>query len=130
MRVAIVGSRSISKEIYPDILVHIPPGASEIVSGDAKGADELAKEYAQRNGLPLVLFRPDYSRYGKSAPLHRDMDIVRYSDYVLALWDGTSRGTAHTVNNCIKEYTPVHVLLIRDGKLVQTLFGQEDGRLL
>ena len=30
----------------------------------------------------------------------------------------------------INPMAPVHVLIIRDGKLVQTLFGQKDGYLL
>lgn len=130
MRVAIVGSRSITMEAYPEILVHIPRGASEIVSGGAEGADQLAAEYARRAHLPMKIFAPDYRRFRKSAPLQRNLDLIRYSDYVLVLWDGKSRGAAHVIDNCIKEYKPVHVLLIRDGKLVQTLFGQDDGRLL
>lgn len=130
MRVAIVGSRSVAMDAYSDILSYIPRGASEIISGGAEGADEIAEEYARQNHLPLTVFRPEYKSYRKSAPLQRNLEIVRHSDYVLVLWDGKSRGTANIVANCIKEYTPVRVLLIRDGKLVQTLFGQKDGHLL
>lgn len=130
MRVAIIGSRSITMDAYGDMVRFIPRGASEIVSGGAEGADQLAEEYARRASLPLKIFRPDYTRGGKAAPLQRNIQIVRYSDYVLALWDGRSRGTAHVIHHCIQEYTPVHVLIIRDGKLAETLFGQEDGHLL
>ena len=130
MRVAIVGSRSVTMDCYPEILQYIPRGASEIVSGGAEGADELAQKYACHAHLPLKIFRPDYARFRKSAPLQRNIDLIRYSDYVLVLWDGKSRGAAHVIDNCIKEYTPVHVLIIRDGKLVQTLFGQKDGYLM
>lgn len=130
MRVAIVGSRSVTMDVYQNILRYIPPGVSEILSGGAEGADQLAEEYAHQFGLPLTIFRPDYPHYRKAAPLQRNLDIVRHSDYVLVLWDGYSRGTAHVIDSCIKEYIPVHVLLIRNGKLVETLFGQEDSRLL
>ena len=49
MRIAIVGSRSVTKDAYPILEAYIPRGASEIVSGGASGADELAEEYARRN---------------------------------------------------------------------------------
>ena len=131
MRVAIIGSRSITMDAYPILEQFMPKGTSEIVSGGATGADELAEEYARRNHLPLKVFHPNYDRYHKTAPLQRNLSIIRYSDFVLALWDGTSRGTAHVIQNCILEYTHVHVLLIRDGALVTTLFGQEpSGRLI
>lgn len=125
MRVAIVGSRSITMDAYPILDQFMPKGTSEIVSGGAKGADELAEEYARQNHLPIKIFRPNYDRYHKSAPLQRNLAIIRYSDFVLALWDGRSRGTANVITNCIWEYTHVHTLLIRDGVLVKTLFGQE-----
>lgn len=131
MRVAIIGSRSITMDAYPILEQFMPKGTSEIVSGGADGADALAEEYARRNHLPLKTFRPNYERYHKTAPLQRNLSIIRYSDFVLALWDGTSRGTAHTIQNCISEYTHVHVLLIRDGALVKTLFGQKpSGKLM
>lgn len=131
MRVAIIGSRSITMDAYPILEQFMPKGTSEIVSGGADGADALAEEYARRNHLPLKTFRPNYERYHKTAPLQRNLSIIRYSDFVLALWDGTSRGTAHAIQNCISEYTHVHVLLIRDGALVKTLFGQKpSGKLM
>lgn len=131
MRVAIIGSRTITKDAYPILEQFMPKGTSEIISGGSDGADQLAEEYAQRNHLPIKIFRPDYKQYHKAAPLQRNLSIIRYSDFVLALWDGKSRGTAHVIHNCILEYTHVHVLLIRDGVLVQTLFGQQKtGKLI
>lgn len=44
MRIAIVGSRSVTKDAYPILEAYIPRGVSEIVSGGASGADELAEE--------------------------------------------------------------------------------------
>ena len=41
MRVAIIGSRSITMDAYPILEQFMPKGTSEIVSGGAKGADEL-----------------------------------------------------------------------------------------
>lgn len=128
MRIAIVGSRSVSMDAYDIASRYIPRGVSEIISGGAEGADQIAEAYAANNHLPMRIYRPDYETYHKSAPLQRNLQIVQYSDYVLVLWDGTSRGAANVIRLCFQEFTPVHVLLIRDGKLVQTLFGQDGGR--
>lgn len=45
-----------------------------------------------------------------SAPIVRNDEIVRYSQYVLAIWDGESHGTAYTVTTCIKDGVPVKVI--------------------
>ena len=93
--------------------VPAPRAATEIVSGGAKGADALGKRYAQENGLKYTEFAPDYARYQRRAPLMRNVEIAEYSDYVIALWDGKSRGTAHAINACIKSYTEVRVVMCR-----------------
>ena len=115
MRVAVVGSRHIEDErmkekAYALLCRHIPVNATEIVSGGAVGIDTLAEIYAQRNGLPTKIFKPDYARYGKRAPIMRNDEIVDYAQYVLALWDGQSHGTAYTVASCIQKGVPVKVV--------------------
>ena len=115
MRVAIIGSRSIEyekqqKKAYALLCSHIPANATEIVSGGAVGIDSLAEIYARHNGLPMKIFKPDYARYGKRAPLVRNDEIIHYAQYVLAIWDGKSHGTAYTVAACIKDGVPVKVV--------------------
>ena len=117
MRVAIVGSRNIEyenlqKKAYALLCRNIPSGATEIVSGGAVGIDTLAEIYARQNGLPIKVFKPDYAKYGKRAPLVRNDEIIHYAQYVLAIWDGSSRGTAYTVAACIKDGIPVKVVTL------------------
>ena len=95
MRLAIVGSRSL---VNIDIDSYIPQNVSEIVSGGAKGVDSIAKDYANRNGILLTEFLPNYKLYGRGAPIKRNEEIARYSDEVIAFWDGKSKGTEHTIN--------------------------------
>ena len=57
MKTSIIGSRNITNV---DLLRFIPVGTTEIVSGGARGVDTVAKEYANRNGLKLTEFLPDY----------------------------------------------------------------------
>jgi len=52
---------------------------------------------------------PDYKSYGRYAPIRRNTDIINNSDYILALWDGNSKGTqdsikkAKNLNKIVKE---------------------------
>ncbi|MBQ8496640.1 MAG: DNA-processing protein DprA [Clostridia bacterium] len=119
MRVAIIGSRNIEydkmkERAYALLCRYIPANATEIVSGGAVGIDTLAEIYAKQNGLPTKIFKPDYARYGKRAPLVRNDEIVSYAQYVLAVWDGSSHGTAYTVATCIQKGIPVKVVSIED----------------
>ena len=90
MKVAIIGSRNLN---VTDFENYLPEGTTEIVSGGAKGVDSCAKIFALTKGLKVTEFLPDYSRYGKAAPLRRNVEIAEYADVVLAFWNGTSRGT-------------------------------------
>lgn len=100
MKVAIIGSRGLEKI---EIEKYLPDSVTEIVSGGAKGVDTIAKEYALKNNIKLTEFKPDYKRYSKGAPLKRNLQIIEYSDMVIAIWDGKSRGTKFVIENCPKE---------------------------
>lgn len=117
MRTAIIGSRNIKLNDLSSLFEYMPEGTTEIVSGGAKGADSIAALAAEQLGLPIRVFLPNYGRFKRAAPLIRNEEIVQYADYVLALWDGTSRGTANVIKTCIREHTPVRVLICRDGVL-------------
>ena len=97
MKVAIIGSRGITVE---NIGEYLPDGTTEIVSGGAKGVDTSAKEYALANKIKYTEFLPEYARYGRGAPLKRNLQIIDYADLVIAFWDGKSKGTLHVINTC------------------------------
>ena len=107
MKLAIIGSRGLWVENLGD---YLPPGVTEIVSGGAKGIDSCARQYAQEHGLKLTEFLPDYRRYGRGAPLKRNLEIIAYADQVLAFWDGHSHGTRQTVAECIRRGKPVRIV--------------------
>ena len=99
MKVAVIGSRSLTIQNLEE---YLPQGVTEIVSGGAKGIDTCAREYARWAGLKLTEFLPDYQRYGRSAPLRRNLEIIRYADQVIAFWDGQSHGTRFVIEECGK----------------------------
>ncbi len=47
--------------------------------------------------MSKIIIRPNYAKYGKSAPLERNKEIVEICDMVVAIWDGKSRGTRYTI---------------------------------
>lgn len=111
MKVAIVGSRNLCIE---EIGIYLPKGTTEIVSGGAKGIDQSAKKYAEQKGLCYTEFLPDYRRYGKGAPLKRNMEIVDYAECVIAFWDGKSRGTKFVIEYCKKHCRPIVIYRISE----------------
>ena len=94
MKVAVVGSRTLDVD---DLGKYLPPETTEIVTGGAMGIDRSAAKYAKKAGLTLSEFFPDYARYKKGAPLKRNRQIAEYADKAVALWDGKSKGTLHTI---------------------------------
>ena len=110
MKIAVIGSRGL---IVRDLEMYLPEETTEIVSGGARGVDTSARYYAQKNGLKLTEFLPDYNKYGKIAPLVRNLEIIDYADEVYAFWDGTSRGTKYVIENCRRKKKKVHVFMIR-----------------
>lgn len=99
MKVAIVGSRDLTVE---DLGSYLPENTTEIVSGGARGIDTCAREYARTSGIKLTEFLPEYEKYGRSAPLKRNLQIIDYADTVIAFWDGMSRGTNYVIKQCVQ----------------------------
>lgn len=97
MRVAVIGSRGLTVN---DLGKYLPEGTTEIVSGGARGIDQCAREYAVAHGIKLTEFLPEYDKFGRSAPLKRNITIIQNSDMVLAFWDGKSHGTKFVIDKC------------------------------
>ena len=109
MKIAIIGSRNINIE---DLTEYLPENVTEIVSGGAKGVDTCARKYAEKNKIPLKDFLPDYKRYGRGAPLKRNIEIIEYADMVIAFWDGKSKGTKFVIDNCKKIGKDIEIVII------------------
>ena len=108
MRAAVIGSRGLS---VADLGNYLPSGITEIVSGGAKGVDTYAKEYALAHNIKLTEFLPEYDKFGRSAPLKRNITIIEYADIVIAFWDGKSHGTKFVIDNCKKRNIPIKIFV-------------------
>jgi len=109
MKVAVIGSRTLAVRNLED---YLPPETTEIVSGGARGVDTSAREYALAHGLKLTEFLPEYHKYGRGAPLKRNITIIEHADIVLAFWDGKSRGTKFVIESCRARGIPVRIFFL------------------
>lgn len=107
MKVAVIGSRGLAVDNLGD---YLPEGTDEIVSGGAKGIDTCAANFARANNIKLTEFLPDYKRFGRGAPLKRNITIIEYADTVLAFWDGKSKGTAFVIDSAKKLGKEIRVI--------------------
>lgn len=115
MKVAIIGSRNL---VINDLHNYLPEDVTEIVSGGAKGIDTCAREYANTHNIKLTEFLPEYDKFGRSAPLKRNLLIIDYADEVIAFWDGTSTGTKYVIDKCRKAKKKITVYDITQQKLI------------
>lgn len=106
MRVAVIGSRGLTVN---DLGKYLPEDTTEIISGGARGVDSSAREYALAHNIKLTEFLPEYDKYGRSAPLKRNITIIENADIVLAFWDGVSHGTKFVIDNCKKMGVPCKI---------------------
>lgn len=112
MKLAIVGSRNCEKLTVEQVIAHIPPDTTQIISGGAVGVDALAHEAANRLSIPITEFLPDYDIFGKTAPLVRNKTIVDNADCIIAFWDYESKGTRNTLIEALKQDKNVKIILI------------------
>lgn len=109
MKLAVIGSRSFSdygllKDTLDAYDIDI------IISGGARGADNLAEVYAHQNSIPKRIFLPDWGAYGRAAGMIRNKDIVENCDMLIAFWDGESRGTYNSIQLAEKLGKPAHIV--------------------
>jgi len=106
MKVAIVGSRSITDHMFVETLfncfMHIFGKPTKIISGGAKGIDSFGEDFAHAYNIELQVFKPDWVKYGKKAGFIRNEDIIKNCDICLAIWDGDSHGTKNDIELCEK----------------------------
>ena len=116
MKVAVIGSRNL---VVSQLEKYLPPETAEIVSGGARDVDMCARAYARAHSLKLTEFLPDYRRFGRGAPLKRNIEIVEYADVVLVFWDGSSKGTEFVIKHCRKIGKRLEIFC-------ESVLGQED----
>lgn len=119
MKIVIFGSRGITDfatlndyfiEVintnYPDLSVE----DISILSGTARGVDQMGEQLAELYGFNVITFVPDWDTYGKSAGYRRNAVMASKADIGICLWDSKSRGTKHMINALRNSGKVCHVL--------------------
>jgi hypothetical protein len=79
-------------------LIDRHPDIDIIVSGTARGADELGERYAKDNSVTVERYPAQWDKYGKSAGYRRNEQMAELADACICFWDGVSKGTEHMIN--------------------------------
>jgi len=126
MRVIIAGSRdfndyAVLKHNVLKILIELSPTKqpeAEIISGTARGADQLGERFAKEYNYPIKQMPANWDKYGKSAGYRRNEDMALYAKedngVLIAFWDGISKGTKHMIDLANKHGLKVFVVKYAD----------------
>lgn len=92
-----------------------------IVSGTARGADQLGERYARLRYLPIARYPANWDKHGRSAGYKRNLEMSITSTHLAAFWDGVSKGTSHMIDTMLDKRKPVRVFTF-DGNVILTKY--------
>ena len=70
---------------------------TQVITGGARGADQLGYRWAWKHAVRHQLFRAEWERFGKVAGVRRNHQMAQAGDILLALGDRQSPGPAHLI---------------------------------
>ncbi|MEG1642107.1 MAG: DUF2493 domain-containing protein [Synergistaceae bacterium] len=110
-RIIIAGSREFTDYDYlkakcDEITSNYKAEEIEIISGTAKGADQLGEKYATEKSYKLTRMPAKWETHGISAGHIRNTEMAKYASQqtsiLCAFWDGQSRGTKNMIQTAKK----------------------------
>ena len=114
MKVLVCGSRSWHD--YERVYYWLSgfPRGTEFIHGGASGADALARRAAREQGYKetafLARWKNEDGSFNRRAGIERNLEMLdQKPDVVVAFWDGSSRGTKHTIDEARKRGIPVEI---------------------
>ncbi len=98
MKVVIAGSRDFNDyNLVEETIEKLGLEIDEVIYGGAAGADYMGLLWARKHKVKVKTFLEEWSVYGKAAGPIRNRKMANYGDYLLAFWDGQSRGTKNMI---------------------------------
>lgn len=116
----VVGSRDFHSvdvfiAIYEALMKNHTNDDIVIITGDADGADAIARAFAMDKNFSLKIFSADWKSYGKAAGYKRNREMHEYLAKnfehrgCIALWNGHSKGTSHSFELAREFNTPMRI---------------------
>ena len=110
MKIIIAGGRDFNNYyILEKVLNSFKGLIDEVVSGDARGADELGARWATYNNIHVNHFPADWDYYGHAAGFIRNIEMADNADALIAFWDGKSKRTGHMIKTMQMKKKPYRV---------------------
>lgn len=95
-KVCIAGGRNIffSSDSIAEVVRRSGVVVTELINGKARGIDASAESWANKHGIPVKPFPPDYEKYNsKIAPIKRNNEMAREADVLILIWNGNTPGS-------------------------------------
>jgi len=113
--VAVVGSQAgVTKEqVYTVLDVHYPKDYVMVLGGNS-GVDTYAEEWAKDNKVACQVYHPVKKFFNKNksvTPLLNNVELITMSNTVIAIWNGTSKGTKFVIDYAKARDKKVEVFL-------------------
>ena len=111
MRTIIAGSRSTTQEQFNEgiALCTWLDEITVVISGTAQGADVLGEQWAKSHGLEIERYPADWAEHGRAAGPIRNRLMAENADALIAIWDGTSRGTKNMFETARDRGLRIHI---------------------
>lgn len=123
----VTGSRTITDKVFVYQCLDKtckPNRITKIIQGGAGGVDTLAYYYANALGLLCGTYEAKwqaesedkfgkYQYYDKGAGFKRNAEMVKVCNLGIAIWDGKSKGTKHTIDLLKKANKLIEVFLYK-----------------
>lgn len=82
------------------------PQKPTLICGMARGADMTAHRLWSHYGMDIIEMPADWDRLGKRAGFARNAEMAAIADFLVAFWDGKSKGTKHMIDQMWKLRKP------------------------
>lgn len=104
MKVIIAGSRTITDYEIVKTAVEKSgwlPKITMIISGCARGVDQLGLRFAKEHNITIAKFPADWDKYSVGAGKRRNIKMAQYGDKLIAIQKNFSVGTGHMVETML-----------------------------
>lgn len=99
MKLIVAGGREFKDyQLLKKTLDSVKSDITEIVSGNASGADSLGEKYAKETGVDIIIMPANWTKHKRSAGYIRNQKMAKYADALVAFWDQKSSGTKHMID--------------------------------
>ena len=121
MKIIIAGSRKLGRHTDKELVWLVADAViksgwrhqiSEVVSGHARGVDLAGEFWADSAYIKTTTFPADWEAFGKAAGHMRNELMADYADALIAIWDGSSRGTRDMIKRMKDRNKPAYVYLV------------------